>query len=257
MCLFKKKSHEVVPIVAHEVALLFAIDDYPDSENDLPDCVIDQNNVATFFAKNYPEFKIKRFINSTVTRSIFENTIKSQLTIMKTGDILLIHYSGHGTKGIDPTGTEADGYSEALFLWDGPYWDREFSKVLEGIPWGAKVIIALDSCFSQGSTHKNSSNRKLRYVEIQKLKPSIKKKRSALRNEMFNYVVFAGCQEDQTSSSTGNGGVFTIHWVESWNREFTYKQWSDKTAELTKEDREEQIPNIEGDLNLQNQIVLT
>ena len=250
-------SNPVIPATDNKVALLFAIDDYPGTQNDLSDCVMDQNYVAKFLTKNYPEFTIKKFINSAVTRSAFENAIKAQLIVMVSGDILLIHYSGHGTNGIDPSGTEADGYSEALYLHDGSYWDREFSKVLEIIPSGAKVIIALDSCFARGSTHKNISRRKSRFIETQKLKPGMKRKRSALKNEMFNYVVLAACQEGQTSSSTGNGGVFTIHWVEAWNRDFTYKQWSDKTTELTKEDREDQIPNIEGDSNLQVQIIFT
>jgi len=259
MC-FKNWFHKpdpVIPVLGNKVALLFAIDDYPGMQNDLPDCVMDQNNVAGLLTKNYPEFTIKKFINSVVTRSTFENTIKAQLGVMVSGDVLLIHYSGHGTNGIDPTGTEADGYSEALYLHDGAYWDRQFSAILEAIPFGVKVIIALDSCFARGSTHKNISSRKGRFIETQKLKPGIKRKRSALKNEMFNYIVFAACQENQTSSSTGSGGVFTLHWVDAWDRSYTYIQWNDKTAQLLKEDKEEQVSNLEGDLILQKQIVLT
>jgi len=251
-----KKKPPVIPITGDKVALLFAIDDYPGTQNDLPDCVLDQTHIAAFLATNYPEFIVKKFKNSEVTRSNFENTIKAQIAILKAGDVLLIYYSGHGTNGLDSN--ESDGYREGLYLWNGTFWDDEFTVVLQPIPLGAKVIIVLDSCFAQGSTTtKNSKLRKPRFVQTQEIKKGAKRLRPILKSDTMNYIVFAACQENQTASSTGRGGVFTLHWEEAWRRHYTYRQWSYMTAQLLRDDNETQISNIEGDENLMGAIIFT
>jgi len=250
------KPDPVVPITGNKVALLFAIDDYYGTQNDLPDCVLDQTHVADFIAKNYPEFIVKKFKNSEVTRNNFKSAIVAQLATMQLGDILLIYYSGHGTNG--PDASEPDGYREGLYLYDGTFWDDEFTTILQNISAEEKVIIVLDSCFAQGSTTpKNSKLRKPRFVHTQEIRKSAKRLKTILKSDTMDYIVFAACQENQTSSSTGRGGVFTLHWVEAWRRHYTYRQWNYMTTQLLRDDNETQIPNIEGDENLMEQIVLT
>lgn len=252
---------EVIPVSGNKVLLHFAIDDYPGTQNDLPDCVIDQNNIIKFFNRYYPEFVIRSLKNSEVTRSNFKNVITEQLQQAESGDKIIIGYSGHGTRGTDPYGNEIDKYSEGLYLHDGVFWDREFSDILDLIPIGVKVYIPLDSCFSKGSTVVKALNgksyRKARYMPIQELKPEIGMARSYLRNNMNRYVVFAGCGENQTSSSTGNGGVFTLNWIKAWNRNFTHLEWINETARLTKLAGEAQIPNIDGDPAIINEIIFS
>jgi len=251
----------VDPVIGDRIFLHFAIDDWPGSQNDLPDCVIDQNNIVNFIKKNYPEFQIRTFKNSEVTRANFANRIKKQIQLLKPGDKFGMGYSGHGTKGTDPYGIEVDKYSEALFLYDGAFWDREFSALLDLIPDGADVLIALDSCFAKGSTVVKLINskplQKARYMPIQELKPGVEMARSYLKNNMKNYAVFAACQENQTSSSTGYGGVFTLNWIKAWQRSFTNQKWSDETARFVKLNGEAQVPNIDGDPRIINKIIFS
>ena len=252
------KPDPVVPITGNKVALLFAIGDYPGSQNDLIGPPYDSKNADNFLKDNYPEFTVNKILDSAVTRSNFENTIKAQIAILKAGDVLLIYYSGHGTNGLDSN--EADGYREGLYLWDGTFWDDEFTVVLQPIPLGAKVIIVLDSCFARGSTTpKNIGYESLRFVQTQEVPRKLKRIKSMLRSDTMNYIVLAACQENQTAADIGPlGGAFTYYWLKAWKRTYIWAEWSDKTALLIKQTGQyDQIPNIEGDENLMEQIVLT
>lgn len=248
------------PTGKKEYTKLYAINNYPGSQNDLNGCLPDQKNVNNFMNKNYSAFISEAFADSKVTRSTFRETIKALFLSLKAGDNVLIHYSGHGTTGIDPHSTEADGYSEALYLYDGAFWDYELKELLDLIPDGAKVVIALDSCFSGGMWKGIDNPRiKARFMPTQELKPDIKKK-SGFKTAGKNYIVFAGCQEDQTSADAyienGYQGAFTYFWLKAWKREFTYQQWVDETVRLIKANGGyDQVPMLNGDVNIMPQVI--
>ena len=48
-------------------------------------------------------------------------------------NIIFVHYSGHGTQVRDKEGDEADGYDEALYLYDGPFTDDRMNEILSKI----------------------------------------------------------------------------------------------------------------------------
>jgi len=247
---------------AKKMALLFAINNYPGSANDLNGCLNDQRDIGNFLQRNYPDFVVKKFSDSEVTGSKFSTECKNQILSMSEGDELLIGYSGHGTYGTNPNGTEADGYIEALYLYDGPFWDYEFKEILQAIPDGAKVIIALDSCFSAGSTRLLKADARIRYVQIQDINPDIRIRRSFVRSDEMKYILFAGCGERQTSADAfidnEYHGAFTYYWLKAWERTYKYRQWSDKTAELIAETNEfDQIPEIIGNEDLSSQIIFS
>lgn len=250
MC-FKKK-----PPIPHgnKTALLFAINNYPGSGNDLNGCLNDQEDLA----KKLPDFNIFKFKDSEVTKSNFRNTVKNYIVGMHSGDILLVHYSGHGTQV--PSATEADGYNEALYLYDGAFEDDEFNEILQLIPDGAKVIIALDSCFSGTATRlHNPRYEKARYYPTQERK-SLKRAKIYLKSDLMKWVVFSGCQENQTSADAfidgRYRGAFSYAWLKTMDRGKTYQQWADDTIYELYKLKFEQVPTLEGDTNLINQIIL-
>jgi len=267
MC-FKKiaewfKPDPIIPVEGSKIALIFTIGNYPGSQNDLDGPPYDSENVLNFLIDNYPDFAIINYSDSEVTRSRFENTIKAQISTTKSGDILLIYYSGHGTNGYDSS--EPDGYKEGLYLYDGTYWDDQFTAILQNIPTGAKVIIALDSCFAHGSTEPKGNPRvyrKSKFVPTQKISKKLKRIKPILKSDMMNYIVFAACGEDQTSADAViNGkpcGAFTYFWLKAWNKNFNYINWNNETVRLIKTSNQfDQKPNLEGDINLQEQIIFT
>jgi hypothetical protein len=264
MC-FKNWFHKftpVIPIRGNKIALIFTIGDWPGSENDLDGPPYDSAHVWNFLKSNYPEFIIKRYSDSEVTRKNFLNIISAQLLTMMPDDNLLIYYSGHGTNGIDPS--EPDGYREGLYLYDGAFWDDDFTKMLQLIHLGAKVIIILDSCFAHGSTTPKNMHvyGKAKFMHTEEIPEHFKRTKAILKSEEMNYLVLAACGENQTSADTIiNGepcGAFTYFWLKTWDRNYTYKQWIDQTAKLIeKSGQYDQIPNIEGNSDLQKQIIFT
>jgi hypothetical protein len=69
------------------------------------------------------------------------------------GDILFLHYSGHGTQTRDLDGDEADGYDEALVPLDhqsaGVITDDEvFDRVCARLPQRCRLTAVMDCCHS-------------------------------------------------------------------------------------------------------------
>lgn len=238
-----------------KIALLFAIGTgYPGVQNDLVGPPYDLKNVTAFFCKCYKEFIVKVFADAQITRYFFETTIRYYISLLKPDDELVIYYSGHGTNGIDKN--EVDGYREGLYLVDGTYWDDEFSLLLQDIPKGARVTVVLDSCFAKGSTiPKHVINRK--FVETQPIPQNAKRVKQILKSEDMNYVIYAACGENQTSADLGtDGGAFTMYWLKAWDRAYTHLQWSSQTAKLLTEDNSlDQVPNIDGNMELMNKVI--
>jgi hypothetical protein len=259
MC-WKQKPPPVV--VGNKVALLFGINNYPGgSDNDLNGCINDINDVAAKLNSLYPSaWTIELFKDSEVTKFAFRNSIKNQIVAMKSGDLLLIAYSGHGTQVNDPHHDEDDGYDEALYLYDGVFTDDEFNSILQLIPDGAKVIIGLDSCFSGTATRLyDKGYLKAKYIPG-KIRKSLKRRKKYLKSDIMKWVVFSGCQEDQTSADAyiagRYNGAFTWAWLKTIDKSISYNTWCQAT--INKLDPEfDQVPTIEGDCNLRKMTIFT
>jgi metacaspase-1 len=251
MC-FKKLFSKEDPIMpTKDEALLFAINNYPGSANDLRGCINDQVNITeNLLKKYYPEFKIHTYKDRQVTGQKFLSELSRYIHALQAGDRLFIHYSGHGTQGADPYHTEADGYSEALYLYDGTLWDYQIAEVLAFIPPGALVIMAFDSCHAGGSVTRKRNYLKNRYVQTQDINPAIGRRKSAIREttQHRNFIFFAGCQESQYSADAfiegDYNGAFTWAWVKTFSRFMTYRQWCDSAVKIL--ENYEQIPIVIG-----------
>lgn len=248
MC-WRKKPQE--PEVYNSKTLLhFAINNYPGTSNDLNGCVNDQTDLEAFFNKNYPEFAVEKYKDSEVTWQRLHDEIKNHIVAMKTGDILVIGYSGHGTYG--PDGTETDGSREGLYPYDGRvFWDDDFRALLDLIPEGASVYIILDSCFAGGSTlTRNPAYMKNRFMPLEGYVAK-KRPRAMLRSDKMNYLLFAGCSEGQTCADAYlNGrynGAFTYYLIRNWGREKSNYEWLKATVYYISAGKFEQVPQLIGD----------
>ncbi|CAH2067884.1 unnamed protein product [Thlaspi arvense] len=70
----------------------------------------------------------------------------------KPGDVLFVHYSGHGTRVPPETGEEdATGFDECIVPCDmNPIPDDDFRDLVEQVPEGCQITIVSDSCHSGG-----------------------------------------------------------------------------------------------------------
>jgi hypothetical protein len=85
MCLFKKKIMKPT----NRRALLFAINDYPGSENDLNGCINDINDLEKKLNKDFPGFNIIKYKDSEVTVDRFISTLSNAISVLKPGVTVL------------------------------------------------------------------------------------------------------------------------------------------------------------------------
>jgi hypothetical protein len=128
-------------------ALWFSINDYTGTANDLRGCNNDSLNWTTLLKEQYG-FETKRLVDSEVTREAFFNEINALFASVKSGDVIAIGYSGHGTSVIDNDKDELDGKDEAICLFNGLVLDDEIRTLFKKLPDGVRMTFVSDSCFS-------------------------------------------------------------------------------------------------------------
>jgi hypothetical protein len=206
MC-FKKwfKPDPITPVAKR--ALLFGINDYKSTENDLDGCLNDIDDTEKKLTAM--GFICSVFKDSQVTCSTLSGEIKAALLSMRPEDLLYIAYSGHGTQL--RSNHEADGYDEALYLYDGPFTDDRLMELQSLTPEGSIVVVKFDSCFSGGMAKNPVKNRFYQMPGVPKMRKVVKR----LGKSVSQWVVFAGCGEGQTSADAYiNGrynGAFTFY----------------------------------------------
>ncbi len=120
------------------------------------------------------KFKITKVTNQQATAKRIRKEIKSLVNSCKPGDMVYIHFSGHGQPFEDKNKDEEDGWDEAIIPYDaqkvyskGKYegenhiLDDELSKYFDQIRTkiGAKgfLCVVIDACHSGGSSRGEES----------------------------------------------------------------------------------------------------
>jgi hypothetical protein len=154
-----------------KLALLIAIGNYPketgwqqiNSLNDLP--LIS----AALIRQGFDARNITMLTDSQATKSHIVNATKSLTSSAKQGDIIVIHYSGHGQQIQDDNNDEVDGYDESLIPYDafkyykkGIYTgqnhlrDDELGQLLsvlrKKIGKEGEILVTIDACHSGTAT---------------------------------------------------------------------------------------------------------
>lgn len=239
-------------------ALLFAINNYPDGVNDLRGCINDQNNVISKLRELYAgQFDIKKFKNREVTKSRFLTELADAVVSMDKRDILLVHYSGHGTQVPDQDGDESDYYDEALYLYDGYVTDDEINSILKLIPTKAIVVVAFDSCHS-GTSTRNPEYKVPRFHSLNGGPVRTKVRRRIIPQDI-RWVAFSGCKANQVSYDAHIDGdfcgAFTYYFLKSLKYGITYEEWYERISKELPNSDYDQEPQFEGDPNLTDRIV--
>ena len=242
-----------------KIALLFAINNYPGSQNDLQGCLNDLKRVAS----KLPDFEKRLFKDSQVTIETFEAEILKASAETETGDNVIIMYSGHGTYIPDTNGDEVDGKEECLYLYNGVLTGDRFGELLDTFKQGVKIRIFLDSCFSESATRAlnlqpNSKKGKFRIYKKFRNKKNLPHKKFV---KPINWVVYSGCSERQTSADAFLGGqfngAFTYYLWECLDRSYTDKQWFAELRKQLPSSEYDQIPTLEGPDDIINNQLFT
>jgi len=251
--------HEPLPGGKKRIALLFGINIYPGSANELQGCINDINDVEVKLKVEFPDFIIQKYKDSQVTCENFYNVIKDTILSLVAGDHLYIHYSGHGTQV--PSNSETNGYHEALYLYNGPFIDDQFQSLVVMLREGVTMTAKFDSCFS-GDMLRNSKKSFKRFYAM----PGVPIRHRAIRKfgkkiVTDNCVVFSGCSEDQTSADAYiNGrynGAFSYYDNRAFNAQSTYMDEIDRLHAFLPSAVYSQNPTMDGDSSLFDKKVFT
>ena len=245
-------------------ALLVGINDYAPigaGGPDLRGCVNDVRDMAqtlnTLGIIPAGPRSMRILTDSRATKAAIIAGFKWLVKGAKKGDVLIFHYSGHGSQIADITGEEIDHRDETICPHDfdtaGMITDDAFRTLLSGLPTGVNVDIFLDSCHSgtgsremaalaTGGEEQVVSYRYVEppidwgyFLEIDPslplrgiLKPNIASEpgepatRQAVAVSRLNHVLWAGCRANQTSAEAMIGGsvrgAFTYYFCQALRR---------------------------------------
>lgn len=215
-------------------ALLVGINDYAPvgpGGPDLRGCVNDVRDMAnTLNALGIVPATPKRMrilTDERATRAAILEGITWLVSAAKKGDVLVFHYSGHGSYVIDTSGDEPDGKDETICPHDyataGMIRDDDLREALAGIPEGANLDVIFDSCHSGTTTRSLPvlgpdgpedyiANRFIEppvdYGFYADVRPSLPARgilrgadstRASVTVPGLNHVLWAGCRANQTS----------------------------------------------------------
>ncbi|CAJ1978372.1 unnamed protein product [Sphenostylis stenocarpa] len=139
-------------------AVLIGIN-YPGTKAELRGCINDVWRMHRCLVERYGFSEDNITVLIDTDRSYTEPTgknIRSALTSLvqsaEPGDVLFVHYSGHGTRLPAETGEDDDtGYDECIVPSDmNLITDDDFREFVDGLPRGCKITIVSDSCHSGG-----------------------------------------------------------------------------------------------------------
>ncbi|HSF14373.1 MAG TPA: caspase family protein [Vicinamibacteria bacterium] len=149
-------------------ALIVAVGEYSSPDWDTLSSANDVPLVrAGLELHGFPPDSIHVISDAEATKEGIKRAVETYLASAKEGDVVFLHYSGHGQRIPDDNGDELDGYDEAWVPHDAPksgegyqgekhLRDDELNAIVRRLrhavgPSG-NVILSIDSCFSGGTS---------------------------------------------------------------------------------------------------------
>ena len=264
-------------------ALLIGVNRYKIPGADLRGCVNDVDNMKAVLLKYYgfPKGNIKTLTDLQATKKNMQAGMESLVRGAKRGDVLLIHYSGHGSNVPDKNGDEADHRDEILcptdLDWKDPLLDDWLRTTFDGLRDGVSLTVIMDCCHSGTNTRAISppdapfkerylpspwdlvaaeSGRALRGVTRTSLRSGTG--RSGGKDTVdanIPELLITGCRDTQTSADAfikgSYNGALTYHLVAAIQEKkgkITCAELHARSALLLKKGRYDQVPQLEGHL---------
>jgi metacaspase-1 len=189
-------------------------------------------------------FSVETLYTGAATRDNVSGKITRIAQTLKSGDIFLLTYSGHGGQLPDLNGDEPDGKDETWCLFDGELVDDEIYGLLGKFQPGVRILVFSDSCHSgtvlraayyagmarpgaDGGTPQKTRYRFMpkpigerTYLANQDFyerilrNPQLKEAKGAVK---ASALLISGCQDNQTSADGDFNGLFTGTMLHVWN----------------------------------------
>jgi hypothetical protein len=214
------------------------------------------------------------------TKKAIETAISSLIRRARRGDVVLVHFSGHGSNVPDNDGDEADNRDEILcptdLDWKKPLRDDWLRKTFDRMREGVNLTVITDCCHSGTITRAvkppdaplierflpspwdlvaEESNRSLRGKvrgTSRKSTTASRRKRDIIPVRDMPETLITGCRDDQTSADAwikgSYNGALTYYLVKALStarRPVTYREAHDLTSAKLKAAGFDQVPQLE------------
>lgn len=136
-------------------ALLVGINAYADPASNLRGCLNDVRQVRGVLAERFRFGEgpgaLRVLLDARATGSAIRTGLRWLVHGAGPGDLLVFHYSGHGSQVPDRNGDErGDRLDEILcphdMDWNDPFTDDELDAIVRQVPGGAVLAVVLDCC---------------------------------------------------------------------------------------------------------------
>jgi hypothetical protein len=202
-------------------------------------CEADADDMASL-AKG---FKVTKLLTKAATRARVISQIKKAAGTLKSGDIFMLSYSGHGGQLPDMNNDEPDAQDETWCLYDGEFVDDELYALWGKFAPGVRILVFSDSCHSgtvvklayyQGTVSTRGGGLSPREVKYRFMPPDAalrtyrknkafydrilktkvpKEKQAAVKATV---LLISGCQDNQLSADGDFNGLFTAQLLKVW-----------------------------------------
>jgi len=263
-------------------AVLIGINRYQIPGADLRGCVNDVKNVGSVLTRFYgfPQGNITVLTDYRATKKAMEAAIQRLIEKSRRGDVLLLHYSGHGSNVADDNGDEADHRDEILcptnLDWRDPFRDDWLRTEFDKLPAGVSLTVLMDCCHSGTNTRAlprpdaprierflpcpldlmaSESGRALRGEVRSSLRMGTRgrgKKRDVAHADIPELLI-TGCRDTQTSADAYIGGSYNgaltynlCAVLKEAKGKITYSDLHERTLKKLRRGRFEQVPQLEG-----------
>ena len=249
-------------------ALCIGINDYPGTDSDLSGCVNDAADWSALLGEK--GFAVRQLLDERASKAAMVAAMGELIADARSGDTVVITYSGHGTWQPDTSGDEPDGRDEALCPHDiadgNPLLDDEVSALFGQRAAGVRIVLISDSCHSGSVIRGDDADVDDSLPRARFLPPSAWLASNMLAGmtarprclfggftRVGGDLLMAGCQDTEFSWDTRFGGrpngAFTYYAIKSYRTLLpgaSYQQWFRAIGHYLPSTRLPQTPQILG-----------
>jgi hypothetical protein len=263
-------------------ALLIGINRYKIPGADLRGCVNDVENMKGVLTRMYgfASKDVTVMTDFAATTKAMKAAVSKLVRDARSGDVVLLHYSGHGANVIDVNGDEPDRRDEILcptdLDWHKPLLDDWLRKTFNRLRAGVSLTVIMDCCHSGSNTRvllppdapsiprflpnpldimEAESGRKPRGKVKGSLRVSTapKRKKSDVVDADIPELLVTGCRDTQTSADAYIGGSYNgaltycvVETLKAAGGTISYRQLHQGTIKRLKQEGYDQVPQLEG-----------
>jgi metacaspase-1 len=254
---------------ATKKALCIGINNYPGTDSDLLGCVNDANDWKSVLEDR--GFAVHLLLDSQATKNAMRQGIQRLVREARSGDIVVVTYSGHGSWIPDTRGDENDARDEVLCPYDiaqnRPLSDDELYDLFADREPDVRIVFISDSCHS-GSVSRMLPTRgredegRARFLPPESFLPSGALRAASAREahprngaprRPFEGVLLSGCQDTEFSydadfNQRPNGAFtyFALKSLKSLPTDASYRDWFRAIRAHLPNQRQRQTPNYGG-----------